>query len=43
MNPNCTCGHTEEEHGDDPKHPGSQACTIEGCDCFQFEEDEDES
>jgi hypothetical protein len=39
----CTCGHAIEEHGHDPKHPGSTACTQ--CECIAFEddgEDEDE-
>lgn len=33
----CTCGHAEEEHGGDPKYPGSTAC-IE-CECIAFEDD----
>ncbi len=40
MNPTCTCGHAIEEHGHDPKHPGSTACTE--CDCIAFEADEQE-
>jgi hypothetical protein len=35
----CTCGHSEEEHGHDPKYPGSTACTEKDCDCIAFEED----
>ena len=31
----CYCGHVEDEHDD--KH----ACTIDGCDCFHYEEDPD--
>lgn len=49
----CTCGHSEEEHGHDPKYPGSTACRYhdltdkvsgdEGCDCIAYEgEDDDE-
>ena len=34
----CTCGHAPEEHGGDPKYPGSSACQAEGCDCIAFEE-----
>jgi hypothetical protein len=39
----CTCGHSPEEHGHDPKYPGSTACTE--CDCVAYEccEDHDES
>jgi hypothetical protein len=36
----CTCGHAPEEHGGDPKHPGSTACQIEGCDCIAYDEEE---
>lgn len=36
----CQCGHAIEEHGGDPKHPGSTACTE--CDCIAFEPAEDE-
>lgn len=25
----CTCGHSIEDHGHDPKYPGSTACTEE--------------
>ena len=39
---NCTCGHTEEEHGGDSEYPGSSACSVEGCDCIAFEEDANE-
>jgi hypothetical protein len=35
----CTCGHTLEEHGGDPKYPRASACRIEDCDCISFEED----
>jgi len=37
---NCTCGHHEEEHGGDPEYPGSSGCSVEGCDCVCFEQDE---
>lgn len=38
----CTCDHAIEEHGHDPKYPGSTACT-ECADCIAFEDDgEDE-
>ncbi len=35
----CTCGHAREEHGHDPKHPGSTACT-ECDDCIAYEEED---
>lgn len=40
----CTCGHAPEEHGRDPKYPGSTGCRaeIEGepcCDCVVYEAD----
>jgi hypothetical protein len=48
----CTCGHAREEHGHDPKYPGSTACRgdslnedddLEPCDCIAYDpEDEDE-
>ena len=39
----CICGHSIEEHGRDPNYPGSTACSIEGCGCIAYEEnDEDE-
>ena len=37
----CACGHAEEEHGHDPKYPGSSACT-ECVDCIAFEDDGEE-
>lgn len=33
----CTCGHSEEEHGHDPKYPGSTACTE--CECIAYDEE----
>ena len=33
----CTCGHAPEEHGHDPKYPGSTSCTE--CDCIAYEAD----
>ena len=38
----CACGHSEEEHGHDPKYPRSTACTADGCDCIAFEEGDDD-
>lgn len=38
----CHCGHAVEEHGGDPAHPGSTACTVDGCDCIAYERCEDE-
>lgn len=34
----CTCDHAPEEHGHDPEHPGSTACTVKGCECIAFDE-----
>jgi hypothetical protein len=42
----CHCGDALDEHGGDPKYPGSTSCTVEGCDCIAYEEgasDEDEN
>jgi hypothetical protein len=36
----CTCGHSIEEHGDDPEHPGSTACIA--CGCIAYEEDDED-
>ena len=33
----CTCGHTPEEHGRDPKYPASTSCVE--CDCIAYEAD----
>lgn len=38
----CECGHVLDEHGGDSEHPNATACTIEGCDCIDFEEVEEE-
>lgn len=38
---NCSCGHTDDEHGDDPEYPGSTACRE--CDCLAYEWDGEES
>lgn len=38
MYTDCTCGHPEEAHGNDPKHPGSTAC--EECGCIAYERDQ---
>lgn len=38
----CTCGHSPEEHGDDPKYPGSTACSAADCDCIAYEADDRE-
>lgn len=35
MNEMCMCGHVEDEHY------GSGACSIDGCLCGGFDEDED--
>lgn len=36
----CVCGHSIEEHGGDPKYPGSTACSE--CGCIAFEADHSE-
>ena len=33
----CECGHSPEEHGHDIEHPGSTACTEDGCPCIAFD------
>lgn len=37
----CQCGHVDDEHGGDPKYPGSTACNVKGCDCIAFDQAED--
>lgn len=37
----CTCGHSIEEHGHDPKYPGSTACTEDDCECCAYEAEDD--
>lgn len=36
-----SCGHAEEEHGGDPKYPGSTGCQVCKCDIYEAEEDDD--
>jgi hypothetical protein len=38
----CVCGHVRDEHGHDPKYPGSTSCNIDGCDCDAFEQADEE-
>jgi len=43
----CVCGHDEEDHGNDPRFPGSTACNFDGddpedCECIAFEPSEDD-
>jgi hypothetical protein len=38
----CVCGHSKEEHGRDPKYPGSTTCTDDDCDCIAYEADVDD-
>lgn len=40
MNP-CVCGHSREEHGNDPMYPGSDGCSE--CSCIAYEEDHNPS
>ena len=41
----CECGHTRDEHGNDPKMRGSSACQAivdaKPCECICFEEAEE--
>lgn len=39
---NCTCGHTEDEHGGIPEYPGSSKCNVDDCDCDCWEWDGEE-
>ncbi len=41
----CYCGHVRDEHfnGDEPEHPQSTSCTVEGCDCIAFDGDPEAS
>ena len=40
MNENCQCGHVADEH--EETRTGYGACTVEGCDCIHYEENDDE-
>ncbi len=42
MEPNCVCGHTEDEHGGDGLFSRSTKCAVEDCDCLVFDKDEGE-
>ena len=35
----CVCGHAIKEHGNDPKYPGSTACSVCGCVAYDVDED----
>jgi len=37
----CKCGHIEESHAMDAPD-GQQECLEEGCECHQFEEEEED-
>lgn len=37
----CVCGDVADEHGGNPKYPGSTACKIKKCGCIAFELDEE--
>ena len=39
----CTCGDAPEEHGQDPRYPGSTRCNAPGCDCVAYEADPESS
>ena len=41
MERTCECGHSEDDHGHDPKFPGSSACRDDDCTCIAFEWDGD--
>lgn len=36
----CACGHSLDDHGHDPKFPGSTACRDDDCDCIAFEQED---
>ena len=38
----CMWGHVADEHGGDPKFPGSTKCTVDDCDCLCFDLDEED-
>lgn len=39
----CVCGDVEDEHGQDPKYPGSTACNVcEDCIAFEWNGEEEE-
>lgn len=48
MSDACACGHSIDEHGDDPKYPGSTACNARDdwpsgrCGCIAYERDDSE-
>lgn len=35
----CTCGDSPEEHGRDPRYPGSTRCNVTECGCVAYEAD----
>lgn len=39
----CTCGDAPEEHGRNPRYPGSTRCNAPGCDCVAYEADPESS
>lgn len=39
----CTCGDAPEEHGRDPRYPGSTRCNAPGCVCVAYEADPEDS
>lgn len=39
--PICLCSHLKEEHDNDPNNLDINPCTVDGCECDFFEEDED--
>lgn len=39
----CTCGDAPEEHGRDPRYPGSTGCNAPGCECVAYEADPEDS
>jgi|HubBroStandDraft_4_1064222.scaffolds.fasta_scaffold389942_3 hypothetical protein len=43
MSTACTCGHSVEEHGKDPKYPGSTSCRECACIAYECDEDHDAS
>jgi hypothetical protein len=42
MEPNCACGHAEDEHLEPKKKGASAPCGVKGCPCICYEWDGNE-
>jgi hypothetical protein len=38
----CTCGHSIQDHGHDPRYPNNTACTVCGCISYDPDKEEDD-